>query len=92
MAVASSDVVQDETGNKLLHRKLRNRASAAISRERKRRYVQNLEEKVEELEDLVRKLEVENATLMESHFIGLLFGGKGLDDASVLDFFFHTQQ
>lgn len=97
MAVASLDVTDmlgDETGvnaeqaeEKLLHRKLRNRASAATSRERKRRYVKNLENKVSELENVVKKLEVENATLMESHFLGQLFGGKGimLDDSNCVE-------
>tara|TARA_B100001094_G_scaffold330686_2_gene396545 strand:- start:2945 stop:3355 length:411 start_codon:yes stop_codon:yes gene_type:complete len=69
---------------KLLHRKLMNRASAAISRERKRKYVQSLESKVVELENVVNELEVENAALKaESHLLSSLFEGKGivLDDA-----------
>ena len=79
---------KENVGKKLLDRKLMNRASAAISRERKRKYVQSLEGQVVELENIVNQLEVENASLKaESHLMSLLFEDKSIMlDNAMLDY------
>lgn len=80
----------DKTEDKLLYRKLRNRASAAISRDRKRKYVQHLENKVLELENVVNQLEVENTGLKaESHLLGSLYEGMGimLDNSKLVELY-----
>jgi hypothetical protein len=58
---ASSPV--DEEDQKRIKRMMRNRQSAAVSRERKRRYIESLEDQVDRLTSVVKKLCAENSLL-----------------------------
>ena len=60
---SSSPTPLDALAQKRMRRMMRNRQSAATSRERKRKYIASLEDKVDELSNFVKKLREENSLL-----------------------------
>lgn len=67
-SASSSPTPLDAVAQKRMTRMMRNRQSAAASRERKREYIASLEGQVHELTNFVKKLREENSLLRAANF------------------------